>query len=188
MYASIKLKSLASRLLTETKLVEFLQSLGKVEITGSFKYDLMVKPDIDIHIYNPQELETSLKLIQQIIKEEKFKNFTFQNFLHKTKPHLPFGIYISLIYKIEQIPFNIDLWIIKSKEYYENLYRDDFELIKKLENKEFDPIQKELMLSTKKYILENNLNIKSMQIYNAILNYNLKSIDEVINFNHQFLY
>ncbi|QQR93419.1 hypothetical protein IPJ91_03135 [bacterium] len=54
-----QLKKLADKLLSETNLIEELKNFGEVEITVSYKYDLMTKPDIDIHIYNNAELDTA---------------------------------------------------------------------------------------------------------------------------------
>lgn len=188
MINSTQLKNLTERLLNETNLIRQLQNFGEVEITGSYRYDLMTKPDIDIHIYNENELETSRKLIQEIISDEKFKYFSYQNFLHKTKTHLPFGIYISLVYKIEKIAFNIDIWIIKSKAYYNSLNLKDSELRNKLDNLDFTKEQKDLIIKCKNYISENKLEIRSMQVYNAVLSQNLNSIEQVISFIHQSQY
>ena len=45
---STSLKSSAQKLLDSTKIIQTLSNFGEVHIVGSFAFDLMTEPDIDI--------------------------------------------------------------------------------------------------------------------------------------------
>lgn len=172
----------ADKLIKETNLIRDLSSFGKVKVTGSYSYKLMTKPDIDIYVMNPIVKETAKAILNMVIDKEYFKFVMFQNFIEKTKPHLPFGFYIALSRRIEDVKFNIDVWVVKNlDEYYSKFPNEEIDLIKYLGSGKVTDDERSKILEFKQYKQDNDLPIRSFQIYDAVINKKTKSVDELKN-------
>src|SRR5690606_28981379 len=114
------------------------------------------------------------------IDKEYFKFVMFQNFIEKTKLHLPFGFYIALSRRIEDVKFNIDVWVVKSlDEYYSKFPDEEIDLIKYLESGKITDDERYKILEFKKYKQDNDLPLRSFQVYDAIVNKKINTIEEL---------
>lgn len=110
---SNELQAAAGRLLAEHRVIELLSEYGEVKFGGSYKYGNMVKPDIDIGIYNPkitaeQVFELGKKLFM------KFHRFYISD---RTKLAVredrPNGVYIGFIAEYEGLKWTFDIWAME---------------------------------------------------------------------------
>ena len=71
---SARLRKDGQRLLEKTDLLPLLGKYGEVELTGSFVLDLMVTPDIDIHLVNPSiTKKKAVALLNDLIDGDSFR-------------------------------------------------------------------------------------------------------------------
>ena len=170
----------AENLLKESKLIEKLSIFGKVKISGSFSYNLMTQPDIDIYVANINVKETFKDILMSIVDDEIFKFGVFQNLLKKTKPNLPYGFYIGLNKKFDDVKFNVDVWVVNDLDEIYNKYpKKEVALINYLESENVTKQEREVILRLKKYKQDMNLPLKSFQIYDAVINHKISTTDDL---------
>lgn len=170
----------AERLLNKSKLIEKLSIFGKVKITGSYSYNLMSQPDIDIYVANINVKETFKNILMSIVDDEIFKFGMFQNLLKKTKPNLPYGFYLGLNKKIDGVKFNVDVWVVSNlDEIYDKFPKKEALLINYLESGKVTKQEREVILKLKKYKQDMNLPIKSFMIYDAVINNRVSTAEEL---------
>lgn len=83
---SKKLQKEADNILREYRFLEILENFGKVKVIGAYKYGVMTKPDIDIHIINKNaDRGMALELIQELMSKEIFATLKFSDFTNYNK-------------------------------------------------------------------------------------------------------
>lgn len=95
----------------EAKLVEF----GEVELTGSYKYNLMGKPDADFHVYTEPNIEKVADLACNYIKHPKVVKVqvvNYTDFPPQNAWSLP-GIWLGLKIGIDGELVNVDVWFVR---------------------------------------------------------------------------
>jgi hypothetical protein len=171
---SSKLKQKAEVLLSNSKILEFLNKHGDTILTGSFSYDLMLSPDIDIYVItsNP-ELETTSTL-NQLIKQRYWNGYLFfdwYNFRSNNHPEFPKSFYIGLKTTDGNYRWKVDIWFLDKNSY---------------DGKENEWITAKLTKENKALILrlkdERNRNadkVSSYKIYDAVMNHGATSLSEI---------
>ncbi|HTK03193.1 MAG TPA: hypothetical protein VL401_00285 [Alphaproteobacteria bacterium] len=168
------IKAIADKILKDTNLVSTLSKYGEVEITGSYKYDLMVAPDIDIIVTTSDPKESSFAALKDLINQRLFQKYQYGDFVKFPKKNRPNGYIVVLILEIEDIKWEIEIWFLtekseKAKEIdylMENLNEDSRKTILKMkEDKETRGINKK--------------DISSTEIYEAVLLQNVTSLDQI---------
>ena len=68
----------ATRLMREFRLVEQFQQYGKVEPAGSYRWDLMMRRDLDFYVINPAiDLDLALEALNGFVRRGDFLRFGF---------------------------------------------------------------------------------------------------------------
>lgn len=179
---SSQYKSNAERILETTKLTESLAKIGKVSFEGSFAYDLMLGPDIDIYVITKNLSRRKVRnLVVDLIDANQFSMYQFTNYFdqglfnehHKNRHGFPDGYYLGLGYWLDDQKWKIDIWFTESKNKNNKYYAD-------LVDKCCDEQKKKTILEIKKYREDNNLKIDGVRIYNAVLCDGVKSVKEFL--------
>jgi len=169
---SKKFKREADGLLEESKLLDILSKYGEVKLTGSYVYNLMMSGDIDIEVYGDFTREKAQGILNDLISRTSFTGYMFFDWVKYEQPKWPKGYYIGFkqIMPGHQNQWKIDIWFMKENRNNSDKYFD------KLSN--IDDETKEIILKLKEHIKSTNWQADSMQIYDAVLDHDIKSVEE----------
>jgi len=173
-------KKIADELLADSEILSQLQNYGVVETTGSYAYNLMLAPDIDIVVNSkPNNKEKAIRLLNQLIDNDWWNLFTFadwyqEKFRISKWQWLPKGYYIRVKADYNGYRWNIDIWLVDNLEYQK---RKDFDT----EMSKIDSRQKKIILNLKNVRNQEKLNISSVDIYEAVTKHNIATIDDLNN-------
>lgn len=108
----------AERLLHDLRLVERWQEYGKVELTGSYRWDLMMGSDIDVYVVNPaSDLDLALEILNRFIRQGSFLRFGFIDSV-RGKPAgapttYPEGYYLGMAGDFGDREWKIETWLLR---------------------------------------------------------------------------
>lgn len=166
-------KNEADGLLADSRLLDILKSYGKTYFSGSYKYDLMLGPDIDfLLVCNTPEISAQ-NLHKELIKQRFWNGYKFYDWDHFHSPkHLeyPQAYYVGTKVTYKENRWKTDIWIVN--KFPQNI--DDSWII---DNAKDD--KKLTILEFKKARNENNINISSYDIYDAVINKNVRSFEDL---------
>lgn len=173
---SAKYRKMADELLSSSGLISVLEKIGKVNFVGSYKADLMMHGDIDIHILRekPFSKEETLQIFNIIVKSTKFNSYYIGDWnggnIH---PEFPEGYYIGLKTKFADEKWKIDIWLVSyaEQEKFDKIYLD-------ITKENLSDEQKEAILKFKKYRNEKGIKISGQMIYEMVLKRNIKDIGQ----------
>ncbi len=119
---SKKQKIKATKLIKETNILKILKQVGEPSIFGSYEYDLMYDPDIDINVKCKNPRESSLKALELFIKERNFQKYQYGDFIKFKREERPFGYIVCLQKKIKKTNWEIEIWFFskEKKDYLKN--------------------------------------------------------------------
>lgn len=165
-----EIKQEADLLLKKSNLINFLSKHGKVSILGSYELDLMLDGDIDIYVVKDKTSKDSvIKILNNLIKAEKFNGYLFYDFYKKTKEYFPKGYYIGLKTKQNGRKWKVDIWFMDKMD------KKSDQLMKSVKEGLNDKTRKTI-LKLKSYCKNKNLNIPSYFIYLAVIEKNITTI------------
>lgn len=166
----------ADRILYEFGLFEKLQELGAPHIIGSYRMNMMAWNDLDIDIENEN------MSLEKLYPLSSFIMTTFHPVWYEAKEELtPDGKRVwfqGFETRITGELWNIDLWFFDKEE------------IRNAENycdhiaAKTDLTQKKIIVDIKKKLIEQGLysfeQYKSMDVYNAVVENNVKNVEEFL--------
>ncbi len=167
-----ELHSQGTRLLTETGLKKLLEKTGKVEIGGSYLYNLLTHSDIDIGIISPKavkeifgDLVGELAKIPAVLKVKTSDRVTHARNDDATRPK---GFWIGLTILFEKTSWNIDIWYQKP-EWYKDRSAELFRALSTITEK-----QRSAILTIKSELREKGVHgvgqrFQSVDVYDAVL-------------------
>lgn len=159
---SRKVKNTADKLLKESGLLDFLKSKGEVIFTGSYQADVMLAPDIDVHIkVNELSQKFAVQTLTELIYQDFFRFFSFRNFVSNPKEGFPEGYYIGLKIEFEGYEWKVDVWLVAEMD------ENQMELIEHVH--ELDEESKEKILEMKQDKIDGKTEMTSLEIYKKIL-------------------
>lgn len=122
---SQKTKQEAKSLLEYGDVLEVLSKYGKVFLSGSYQYNLMCGPDIDLSVLSDNPEKDSYQAFLDFIKQRKFQKYQLGDF--SRFPHIgrPKDIIVVLFHEYKGRRWEIEIWFKKSvsehDKYFENL-------------------------------------------------------------------
>lgn len=163
------LKKRADQLLDDTGLRLILGQQGEVLFTGSYYYDLMTWPDIDICLITTEDpMRVASAVVDQVCRTDAIASIYIRNeHLLKTEGN-PEAVFVCT----EFLPANQDLWkvdvLIGSRELVAETIAPGRELVSKLDQATRDAILqiKTVLCKDPRYRQE----IRSTDIYHAVVN------------------
>ncbi len=167
----------ADEFLNQLGILDYLKMHGKLTITGSYASNIMIKRDIDIYV--TRDIDFTIEEFVEIFKEIFLAKITpgihCGNETDFTNPRrsFPKGFYMGIKNRYNGKKWKIDIWF---------MHKDELNTVKYINlNDKINDENRELILSVKKYVMDNNLDFSSVQIYDAIFIDKIKTLEEFIN-------
>lgn len=107
---SNQIKIHAQELLATTDLVRSLDEFGQVIIGGSFNYDLMWDPDIDIMVICNDSRTKSVAAIKKMIDLRIFQKYEYGDFVKFKRKNRPEAYILNLILPFYDQKWEIEVW------------------------------------------------------------------------------
>lgn len=95
------------------KVLTTLSKYGNVIVTGSYKYDLMYAPDIDLVVTTDDPDKSSYQALIDFIDQRKFQKYQLGDFLWYPRDGRPKAIIIVLIHEYKGRRWEIEVWFDK---------------------------------------------------------------------------
>ncbi len=113
-----ELQAHGRRLLDQLAIEQTLAKLGDVNLDGSFLYGLMVKPDIDYHIYNEHPDITAVAEVARkfMLLPGAARVQVGNKFVKPPLPGMPRGIYLGMAIFFETVEWSFDIWVLSREE------------------------------------------------------------------------
>jgi hypothetical protein len=168
-----KFKKEADLILKKSDLIKSLSNYGDVYIRGSYELDLMLDGDIDIYVINKKiNKDLVIKVLNNLIKDEKFNGYFFYDFYKKTRKNFPKGYYVGLKTMQNKKRWKVDIWFM------ERMDRQSDNLINSVKEKMNEKTRRQI-LKLKFYCKNNNINIPSHLIYLAVIEQGITTIKDL---------
>lgn len=110
---SKKTKAEAVALLKHTNLINILEKYGDVIIDGSFKYDLMWGPDIDILVICQNTRKSSLEALNQVIEAKLAQKYEYGDFATFKREKRPESYILNLILPFNNRKWEVEIWFFE---------------------------------------------------------------------------
>ena len=114
----------ADHLLAYGSVMETLSKYGKVVTAGSYTYDLMYGPDIDLVVVSDDPEKNSYQAFLDFINQRKFQKYQLGDFKKFPRKNRPTDIIVVLIHEHEGRKWEIEIWFkesIDAEAYLEEL-------------------------------------------------------------------
>ncbi len=100
----------ATEIISTTGIIPILSKYGKCSIVGSFSYDLMYSPDIDIIVETQNPRESSVKALRELVDGRQFQKYQYGDFEKFPRINLPKAFIIVLISVINEVKWETEIW------------------------------------------------------------------------------
>lgn len=162
---SEKIKADADQLMETTDIINNLSEFGQINIGGSYKYDLMWNPDIDIVVVCDNPRQKSVEALRKMVDLRLFQKYEYGDFEKFKRENRPESFILNLILPYGGQKWEIEIWFMT--EYPENQRKID-ELIES----RLDDENRTKILEMKKSRSEKGFDkhsISSVDIYSQVL-------------------
>ena len=162
-------KATADALLAETKLVETLAAFGTVHFTGSYYADLMLAPDIDLHVAIPNlTKKTAITILTSLIQADAFRSYQFYDYISRPYEGWPEGYYVGLKAAVEVWKWKVDVWLFDNTVVKEQeRFRHQQEVMEAVRTA--SEATREHILELKEKKNKGELKLTSFEIYQQVL-------------------
>lgn len=164
---SKKTKVDAVALLDHTNLIDILKNHGDVSIQGSFKYDLMWGPDIDIMVICKDTKKSSLEALNQVIKAKLAQKYKYADFVTFKMAKRPKSYILNLILPFNNREWEIEIWFFK--EIPTDQTENEINSFMKLKLNEKNKLKILKMKEKRERIGLTKHSLRSVEIYKKIL-------------------
>lgn len=172
-------KKEADRILVESRLGEDLLKYGEVIFTGAYAGNVMMHGDIDLVVVRdmPYTKDEVFDVMRELYKKGYFRSYFISGDWDDPRKgvEFPIGQYLGLKLKIGDERWKFDIWFVGRQDYEDK--EKDFQIKDAVLTQE----QRETILLFKKYRNENNISISGFYIYDAVLNKNCKTVEDLIS-------
>jgi len=167
----------ADKLLDYSRIYSLLSRIGEVKIVGSYEYNLMLGPDLDIYVIVPTDRArvAALDALNQLIQQNHWNGYLYYDFVkHSSKNHpdFPKAYYVGVKSDFSKNRWKVDIWFGN-----EDTLRINNDWIKDTLNNE----TKKIILELKAARNDGEIKTDSLNIYVAVLRNNVKSVEEFKN-------
>jgi hypothetical protein len=168
--------------LLDTILLPLLNEYGKVTIGGSYTYNLMSWPDIDLIIQSEDvSKEKYIELCTRLLACDEMSKFTTTDrvqFGRMIKTGQQTGYWIGLRFVYKKTDWSIDMWFMKPEWNADTTHEYKEKLA------DLDDETRVTILTLKNELLEKGLygvskEFQSVDVYNAVLEKGAKTIEDV---------
>ena len=174
-------KEMADFILKESEIISMLSEYGKTKVVGSYSYDLMTAPDIDIHVIVPKlSRGLVMSVFNKLIEQNYFYAYNIADFYDKAKrPGIDRGYLIGLRYWTPDAKWDsrwkFDIWFLEKENPYNKTVVD-------LINDKITPEKRLDILRLKIWRDKYNTGIEAYNIYHAVLSQGINKPDDLIQY------
>ena len=170
----------ANRVLEKTDTIKIFSKLGKVEIIGSLRLNLMYRPDIDLLVISEDIDKSRAEAItKELLSVGVFQKVEMIDYQTNPAYDMPLGFYWELIVPYNGKKWKFDIWYLKPSERYINLVHDS---IKKFETAlSANPEKAEVIFKIKEAYfggVKYKGEVKGFDIYTAVLENGVNNVEE----------
>lgn len=169
------LHRLATELLRETAIVSLLSRLGQVSAVGSYRLDVMYRPDIDLILTTEApSKERAIDTTKLLLDCGHFQTVGFADWLTYRKPNIPRGFYWELIAPYVSDWWKLDVWYMTQEDDISIEAAERFELMLR-GNAE----ARETILDFKARLFDGvkyRYGVTGVEVYDAVLNRKVRSL------------
>jgi hypothetical protein len=178
------LSDTASKVLEKTNAVETFLQLGKVEIIGSLRLNLLYRLDIDLLVISEDIDKAKARAVtKQFLDSNIFQTVAVADYQTFPAFDMPLGFYWELIVPHGGKSWKFDVWYLKPSERYTDLVLSS---IKKFEGAlSKNPEKAEIILKIKEAYFDGAKykdKVKSFDIYIAVLEEGVSTTEEFANY------
>ena len=170
-------KKTAQKILDQTNLIQILSKYGEVIIGGSFKYDLMWGPDIDICVICDDTRHASTSALHELIDNKVAQKYEYGDFVAFPRDKRPNSYIVNFILPFDGQKWETEIWFFN--EYPTLQLGMDRLIADKLTNE-----TKQIILGMKKQRSESGDSkhqISSTDIYRQVLEKGVKDYNDLKN-------
>lgn len=109
------IKNNADKILKTTNLIEILGKYGEVKIGGSYKYNLMWGPDIDMVLVCKDPRKTSVAVLKKLIDLKLFQKYEYGDFVNFKRASRPESYIVNLRLPFEDQKWEIEIWFFNKE-------------------------------------------------------------------------
>jgi hypothetical protein len=171
---SRQIKSVADEILSKTDFIKVLSEFGEVIVGGSYKYDLMWGPDVDVVVKCEDPRQSSVLALRRMIDLRLFQKYEYGDFVNFKRENRPESYIVNL-----RLPYAGQTWEIETWFFREIPENPIEELIKTKLTEE----SKAIILEMKKRRDESGSTkhqISSMEIYKRVLVDGVKNFEDIV--------
>ncbi len=175
---SDSLKKEADILLEKTDIVNDLKSFGEVSFIGAYAGNVMLDPDIDIAVTREDvySVEEILDIFRSLFLKGSFRSYFIKGDWDDRRKgkEFPDGHYIGLKQRLNNIKWVVDVWFM-DKDQFEDRNKKFFSIA----NFDLSDEQRKCILEFKKYRNDRSLDISSQEIYQAVVERDIRDIQSL---------
>lgn len=171
---SKKTKKTAESILREAGIEQILSKYGRVVVGGSFAFDLMYGPDIDITVETKDPRVASLNVLNDLLKGRKFQKYEYGDFAAHPRKNRPESYIVNVRSVFEGRKWEIEVW------FFEKINPKEAEEIEKMIK--LTPTQKDSILKIKHQREEANVSkheLSSMRIYQEVIDNKAQDLEDI---------
>lgn len=175
-----RLKREAEKILAESRLLEILAPLGRVEVIGSVRLGLVYRRDIDLLVITEEVSRVkAVKAVKTLLDGGYFQTVELMDYQKFPEYDFPLGFYFGLRVPVEGADWKLDIWYLHSGEAYTRLVmgalpRFEAALAQNLQKAVTVLAIKEAYFDGVKY----RDSVKSIDIYRAVFEDGVMSVEE----------
>lgn len=175
-----RLKLVAENILAESRLLEILAPLGRVEIIGSVRLGLVYRQDIDLLVITEEVSRAkAVEAARQLLNDGYFQTVELMDYQKFPEFDFPSGFYFGLRVPVEGAYWKLDIWYLHAAEAYTGMVmaaipRFEAELA-------LNPPKAATVLQIKEAYFDGvkyRGGVKSIDIYRAVFDDNVRSVEE----------
>jgi len=167
---STALRKEALEVVDELRLLEMLEPFGEARLVGSVALDLVVKPDIDVHLLlkSGDALSATKEIVELLIIEDKVGEIRISDYLENDSLKIGIDCFSGNL-----SDWSIDIWITTNAS---STGFEDIETYKK----NLSPDKREVIMAIKRFYYEKSelRDGLSAMIYRAVLEAGVSGVDE----------
>lgn len=122
---SKRTKTEADELLAQGGVLGVLSKYGSVVLGGSYSYNLMWGPDIDITVLSDKPEEAANLALKDFISQRNFQKYQLGDFIKFPRKDRPQGMIVVLLHEFQGKRWEIEIWfqnsLSENDEYFKKL-------------------------------------------------------------------
>jgi len=164
----------ADQLLEKSELIPLLKQFGEVVITGSYKHDLMLTPDLDLYVITPNDtFKTAAEINSKMVQQQKWNGYMLFDWHQFRKPYFPDSYYVGAQTPFAGNVWRADIWVLN--ELTQNIVDFNKWITENFKEEHRIPI---LKIKNERDLQKSMTS--SYDIYKAVIENNAKSLNDVI--------